>query len=294
MGRQGACRGQIALTFLLIVGTVDLTRASLAAGTRPLPQQGDTTPNGNRLDDLMTRVGDYVFDFITRYANVVAEEQMVQETTAPRRKRQLRSDFLLVRYPGAVAWLSFRDTFEVDGKPVRSEPDRLTRLFVEPPQNALRRAREITDASAKYNLVNIGTLNFPLLVMSLVQHGYQDRFRFTLSGMEKSLGPDVRTIQFQEFRRPTLLTRDGNGDLFAAGLIWIEQRTGRVVKTQLRLGRVPFQTRVETVFKFDEALGIDVPAEMREWYPEREGEITAVSSYSRFRRFQVQAEDKVN
>ena len=60
----------------------------------------------------------------------------------------------------------FRDTFEVDGKTVRAEPERLTKLFLEPPDDARRRGREITSASARYNLANIGTLNSPLLVLA--------------------------------------------------------------------------------------------------------------------------------
>ena len=64
------------------------------------------------------------------------ERTLVQETTTPRRKRTLRSDFLLVRYPEDTHWQAFRDVAEVDGKPVRDHDARLTKLFLEPPERA--------------------------------------------------------------------------------------------------------------------------------------------------------------
>lgn len=154
--------------------------------------------------ELLERVGQYIGTFIANFSNVVAEESYNQEIASRRRKRQLKSDYMLVRYPGATAWLMFRDTFEVDGKTVRTEPERLTKLFLEPPDDARRRAREITSASARYNLADIGTLNRPLLVLALMQRENQPRFGFTLGNIETSLGADVRIVHFQGFRTPTI------------------------------------------------------------------------------------------
>ena len=238
--------------------------------------------------ELLPRVATYIQSFIDGFSNVVAEETYQQETRSPRRKRQLKSDLMLVKYPGADGWLVFRDTFEVDGKSVRSEPERLTRLFLEPPESRLSRAREITAASAKYNLANIGTVNNPLLVHALMQGSNQPRFRFTLGNIEKSLGPDVRTIQFQEYQTPSLIKVDGNADIFFNGLMWVEQTTGRIVKTQFNVGRRGTGVEVITTFRADPELAIDVPATLKEWYPDGfGGDITGEATYSRFRRFQV-------
>jgi hypothetical protein len=97
----------------------------------------------NKTEELMAKSAAYVAQFVDQFSNVVAEETLVQETTVPRRKRTMRSDFLLVRYPGDTQWQAFRDVAEVDGKPVRDKEERLTRLFLEPPANAFRRAREL-------------------------------------------------------------------------------------------------------------------------------------------------------
>jgi hypothetical protein len=245
----------------------------------------------SKVDELIPKATAYAHHFIERFANVVAEETYAQEITAPRRKRVLLSDFLLVRYPGDELWQSFRDVAEVDGKPVRDREDRMMKLFLQPSSSALRRAAEIAGASARYNLIDVGTINSPLLVMAFLQSLYVDRFRFNLAGLDKDLGPDVRTVRFVEFRQPTLLKWNANTDMSSRGLIWLEEGTGRVVKTQLQLGGVRYPIRVTTTFKFDEDLGINVPTLMEDWYPQGTGDFRGKATYGKFRRFEVKTDE---
>src|SRR5688500_8531219 len=247
----------------------------------------------NKTQDLMAKTAAYVAQFVDQFSNVVAEETLVQETTIPRRKRTMRSDFLLVRYPGDTQWQTFRDVAEVDGKPVRDKEERLTKLFLEPASSAVRRARELQEAGSRYNLLDIGTLNNPLMVVAFLQDSYRERFRFTLAGLDKKLGPTVRQVQFQEFQLPTLIKGNGNQDILTRGLVWIEEDTGRVVKTELRIGGRSSPISIITEYKFDEDLGINVPVAMRDWYPDGSGEIRGVASYGRFRRFQVTTTEAV-
>ena len=246
------------------------------------------------VDELSPRATNYAHDFIDRFSNVVAEERYEQQISSPKRKRTLVSDFLLVRYPGDTLWQSFRDVAEVDGKPVRDREDRMMKLFLEPSSNALRRARELSGASARHNLVDIGTLNNPLLVMAFLQRQYVDRFRFNLAGIEKKLGPDVRTVRFVEFQIPSLLKGNSNSDILSRGLIWIEQGTGRVVKTELQLGSTMVPVRISTLYKFDDELGINVPTEMEDLYPNTpSGEFKGKATYGKFRRFEVKTEETI-
>ena len=243
--------------------------------------------------ELLAKTADYVAHFIDQFSNVVAEETLVQETTIPRRKRTMRSDFLLVRYPGDPLWQVFRDVAEVDGKPVRDKEERLTRLFLQPASSAVRRARELQEAGARYNLLDIGTLNNPLTAIAFLQGIYQERFRFTLARLDKKLGPTVRQIQFQEFKIPSLIRGNGNQDILSRGLAWVEEDSGRVVKTELRIGGRSAPISIITEYKFDEELGINVPVSMRDWYPDGTGEIRGVATYGRFRRFQVTTTEEV-
>jgi hypothetical protein len=245
----------------------------------------------SKTEELLAKTAAYVARFVDQFSNVVAEETLVQETTIPRRKRTMRSDYLLVRYPGDSQWQTFRDVAEVDGKPVRDKEERLTKLFLEPASSAVRRARELQEAGSRYNLLDIGTLNNPLMVVAFLQDTYRERFRFNLAGLDKKLGPTVRQVQFQEFKVPSLIKGNGNQDILTRGLVWVEEDTGRVVKTELRIGGRSSPISIITEYKFDEELGINVPVAMRDWYPDGTGEIRGVASYGRFRRFQVKTEE---
>lgn len=260
-------------------------------------------------DEILDRATAYVQRFVEAFSGVVAEEQYRQKRTTPPGTRTLRSDFLLTRFTGSSHWHVFRDVFEVDGQPVRDrEEERLVQLFLRPAHDTLRRAQAIAAASARYNIADIGTVNNPFLAMAVLQPGYRDGFRFRMRGLEKSLAPGVRRVQFEEVRRPTILRQGPNLDLPSRGQLWIDEATGRVVKTELRLGQ-RFPAVIVTVFGRDETLGLDVPAEMRERYPIpgqaapgsvggdglsaarvrplEDAEVTGVATYGRFRRFQV-------
>lgn len=273
-------------------GAVAASLAAAAVLWTSTPASHAQSPD---LQDLLDRATLQVVEFVEKFSNVVAEENYVQEMTRPRKKRTLRSDLALVRYPGATQWIMFRDVYEVDGKPVRDEAQqqRIMQLFLEPPRDAVRRANDIARMGTQYNLLDIGNMNHPLLAIAMLQPTYRTHFRFNLSKLEKDLGPRVRIVRFQEFQRPTILKANANSDLPAQGLLWIDEITGRVVKTELELGLSRTPPEVVTLFKFDEELNLNVPAEMRDWYPDGAGELRGVATYGKFRRFEVRTETEI-
>ena len=254
--------------------------------------------------ELIERASGYVGRFLAAFSNVAAEEHYEQEATVAPRRRTLRSELLLVRYPGTNASHVFRDVLEKDGRMVAGARDgRLAALFLGPAEQALPRAQEIAAAGARHNIHDIGTLNNPLLALTFLQRGFRERFRFTLTTLEPSLGPTIRTVQFEEVRVPTLLRLGGNLNMPARGHLWIDETNGRVVKTELRVGerdvarssmtwRPP--STITTTFGLDEKLGIDVPLEMRDHYALEKVEIHGVATYSRFRRFPAGPTGAVN
>ena len=71
--------------------------------------------------------------------------------------------------------------------------------------------------------------------------------------------------------------------------MWIEEKTGRIVKTELWLGG---GTEIVTVFQFDDGVQMDVPVEMRDTCFLRDNNtMSGVATYSRFRRFDVRTEE---
>ncbi|HZI80871.1 MAG TPA: hypothetical protein VFD69_15225 [Vicinamibacterales bacterium] len=248
------------------------------------------------LQTVLDRATAYVLKFIGAFENVVAEEVYVQETSSPHRKRTIKSEFLFIKYPDVVGSMALRDVFEVDGKPVRdaAQADRLMKLFTSPVTNPVARARALGEEGARYNLLDIGTLNNPVVAMVFLQPDYRKRFRFNLAGIEKSLGANIRTVRFQEFQIPTILRFGANQDLPSRGLLWVDEQTGRVVRTRLQAGPWRTPPEIVTTYRHQPELGIDVPAEMRDWYPDgNRGDVRGVATYGRFRRFQVKTEEAI-
>ena len=269
---------------------VVLAAAALAAAE---PSARAAAPD---LQTVLDRATEYSLKFVEQFENVVAEETYVQEMSSPRRKRTIKSDYLFVKYPGVAGAMTLRDVFEVDGKSVRdaAQADRMMKLFTSPVSNAVGRARALAEEGARYNLLDIGTANNPVVAMAFLQPAYRPRFRFNLSGIEKDLGPTIRTVRFDEFRIPSILRMGANQDMLSRGLIWVDEETGRVVKTRLQMGPFRIPPEVVTTYRHEPELGIDVPAEMRDWYPDGgRGDIKGVATYGRFRRFQVTTEETI-
>jgi len=272
-----------------MVGIRLLGVLALAAGTLAMP----LAAAGPDLQAVLDRATAYELKFIADFENVVAEEVLVQEISTPRRKRTIKSEFLFVKYPDMVASMALRDPLEVDGKPVRdaTSADRMMKLFTSREPNAVLRARALAEEGARYNLWDIGTLNNPVAAMVFLQPNYRPRFRWNLAGLEKDLGPTIRTVRFEEFQIPSILRAGANQDILSRGLMWLDETTGRVVKTRLQIGPLRTPPEIVTTFRHDQDLGIDVPAEMKDWYPDRQGEIRGTATYGRFRRFKVKTEE---
>jgi hypothetical protein len=262
------------------------------------------------LDELLGRATVYVEDFLAKFSAIVAEEQYVQEyltATAEgsrgtfrgspqvRDRRTLTSDFLLVRPLESREWYVFRDTFDVDGRPVRDRQERLTKLFLESKDTptALERASQIATASARFNIRPIGTVDHPLLGLGFLQRSLRQRFRFNLRGRDASAGRDAWIVEFRETARPTIIRGSGDKDIFASGRYWIDGTAGTILQTQLSFTSLGTESSVTTVFERDAGLHVDVPVEMRFRRAAATNEVRGVATYGRFRQFEVRTEEAI-
>ncbi len=243
------------------------------------------------IDVLMQRVGNYVHGFIDQLSNVVAEERYEPDRVR-RGNGRLRSDFLLVRKPGSERqFLTFRDVVEVNGRSVRNREEALAKLFLQTFDSAIAQANAISAHSADYMFPG----SDPLLVMVFLQPEYQPRFTFTRGDVDQPLGPDIRRVHFEETTAPTMLRQENGLDLPTRGTIWVSERTGKVMKTELRLGSEPTTTTITTIFGRHEPLSIDVPAVLEQTYYPSPGEVVkGIARYSNFRRFNVSTAEKID
>lgn len=253
------------------------------------------------LGAIVSLASTYVVNYNVKLSAVVAEETYEQNVlprarglAAARKGRKLRSDFLLVRLPGADDWMPFRDVFEVDGEPVRDRDDRLRRLFLDMPADARDVLQRILDEGARYNVGSlVRNVNQPMLALKFLTPGQLDDLALSLKGVEEVEGLKARRVDFREKGSPTIV-RDlvTNRDVPSTGSFWIDEETGRVVKSVLRSSYELFSMETSVVFRPIEGDpdGLWAPAEMRESYVTPAERIFGIATYANFRRFQVKTE----
>jgi hypothetical protein len=285
--------------------------ASLLAAPPDVPQTPD-------LAALMERAGVSVARFVEAFSNVVATEHYSQEietearvgsttgsASIARTRRDLTSEFLLIRIGGPLEWRPFRDVFEVDGRAVRERRDRLVTLFQTSSGNGYEQAARIAQESARYNIGLAGrTVNTPVLPLLFLQSAIQPRFRVTIEGRDGDAGGNTWRVTYRESVAPTIIrgiTTTDDRDLPASGRFWIDADTGRIGKTELVLATSAMVARLVTTYRDDERLGIPVPVEMREEYTiaddartrQRARKVTGFARYDGFRRFEVSTESSL-
>lgn len=313
------------------------TTASASYGTSSaasLPARTVSSLQHTPLTDLLERAGAYVMEYEKRFSALVAEEHYLQEvkngprdvkggpsfdardlagslasssgsggqslTTARekqtgRNRREMRSDVLLVQLPDKT-WFGFRDVIEVDSTRVRDREGRLQELFLKSQSSTKR----IVDESARYNIGpvtrNSNVPTFALLYLALDMQG---RSVFEKTGEEEIDGTPTWVVSFVEVTRPTIVKDHRGRDVPSAGRFWIVPKTAQVLRTELIVGDPTTDARGRTVvqYRLDPALGIPVPAVMKELYdlPARPWDpyVECTATYSGFRRFQVTTEMKI-
>jgi hypothetical protein len=276
---------------------------------------GAQTADVVTLNQLLQRAGVYVLDFEARFSSVVTEEHYIQESTDARnnlpssrtaplttggtqpniRRRELKSDFLLVKLPTFDQWLPFRDVFEVDKRSVRDREDRLSKLFLRPTGSTLEQARQIMEESARYNIGNVQrTINLPVFALAVLRPVSQPRVRFSKAKLDPTIGPDVYVVEYREHTSPALIRGPRGREMFCHGRFWIEAPTGRVLKSELIVDDPAVRASVTTRYKVDQAYGLAVPVDMKEDYGLPNGaRVTGVATYGNFRRFDVQVTNDI-
>jgi hypothetical protein len=243
-----------------------------------------------KLGDVLKHLRRYVATFDARMASVVADEQYRQhvEVASPRRSedRLLRSDYALVETADG-RWVGYRDTYEVDGKPVRDRDERLTRLLA---RGAIAEVRQIAEESSRFNLatdVVHRDVNVPSLALLLFDSRDQPRVSFRKEGEETIEGIRVWRIAYRERDTPTIVRSLEGRDLKARGLVWVAPGSGQVWRTSIAWDDVRASVIVD--YGRSNIEDVLVPLKMTERYDSSTGTITGEATYSNFRQFQTAA-----
>ena len=218
----------------------------------------------------------YVAGVVNGLANIVAQEEFVLSKP----DRRVTADLLLVRYPGTRRDLMpYRDVSHLDGKVVEGRDQRLVDLFLKPTDTLRQQARQIMASADAY----VPSVFNPMFVLGFLQSDFQSRFELTVSDAGSDWPREVKAVAFVEVGRPTLLRTGAFGDIDVPtrGTAWIEEATGRILQTELQVGRGRGIPSMVTKFRLDDRLQVTVPVEMKTENPD------GVATYTNFRRFGV-------
>lgn len=277
----------------------------LAVAAAPLRAQ-EARPD---LPTLLAKAATYVARFAHVFGSVVAEERYLQQAsgktavsgagrtavagTVGQQRRELVSDFLLVKVPDGDGWAPLRDVFSVDGQPVREREARLLALLNRGSDSAIAAAQAIVTESARYNIGEVErTINMPLLTLGFLEARQQPRFTFALAKADPSVRPGAWAVHYREVGKPTVVTTPDGRSLFASGTVWLLPG-GEVVRTEIGFLDAGLHAEIVTTFALDERFGVEVPKEMRETYTLRRSQVTGLATYGRFRRFGVSSTEVI-
>lgn len=206
--------------------------------------------------------------------------------------RELVSDFALARLPQDTAWMGFRDTYMVDGQRVRDHDARLDRLIAAGSRGALAEAQAVNRENSRFNLgseVIPRTINVPTLVLGLIHP--RNRWRFALTKAREDIlgGRGVWVVAYKEHEKPTIIRNVGGRDVPATGSVWVTPDTGEILRTSLEISNPRDRMFASIVVDYapDANVGSLVPVRMTESYARPTSSVTAIATYTNYRRFQT-------
>ena len=210
-----------------------LTRPITIVRDTSVVTKATTRPRGVPISALLKeRTAGYIAGVVNGLANVVAQEDF----TLSKPDRRVTSDLLLVRYPGTRRDLiPYRDVSQLNGKVIEGREKRLVELFLKPTDAVREQARQIMSSADAY----VPSAFNPMFVLGFLQSEFQSRFELTVNDAGSEWPREVKAVTFVEVGRPTLLRTGPFGDIDAPtrGTAWIEEGTGRILQTELQVGR---------------------------------------------------------
>lgn len=245
-----------------------------------------------RLQQMRELVGIYVDNYQTQLSSVVASEKYSQTVVYARggipSQRTVESEVLMLRPSSGAEWIMFRDVFSVDGRDVTDRSSRLLALLGKPPEEAIKQGRMIAEESSRFNLGQlVRTTNLPDLALTFLQTAHAQRVVSTDLDSGRVGDRSVAIFRFRETKGPTIIRTLQGEDLPASGRIWADVATGAVLRTELNIEDRYSDGRTTVEFAFDSKIGMYLPSKMQESYRTRLESITAVATYSNFRKFEV-------
>lgn len=242
------------------------------------------------LDGVLARAAAAATAFHRDFRQLIADESYTQvyssSPSSAWRSQSLRSEVAMVADEDEATWYTFRNTFEVNGKPVPTGARGTLELALRAPRPAsLTEARFIARGSEDYLLAGSGrAANAATFALMVLLPAHQPRFEFTMRGEKRVGGTTLAVVGYREVRGPMFFRDVANQEIPMSGEFWIEPRSGTVFRSHFvvdgdgivrgALGptaapilqaTVDFsRIDVEVTYTPNPQLGVAVPIEMKE------------------------------
>jgi hypothetical protein len=259
------------------------------------------------LDEVLTRLADYLTAYAEEYSSTVATEHYTQtySSGSTRGQRTLEAEFGIVRLPGDAGWVGFRDVTRVDGRPIADREGRLGKLFLDPSLKSMKQAEAISEESTRFNVGPIRrSVNNPTTVLIALDARNQTRFKFSKDGETMLNGTRVWILRFAEQVKPTIIQTLAHNDEPMQGRAWVDAVTGRLMRAEITVKTITMNPRlalvnlftatIDVLFQEDPRLQLWVPATMTERYSDNGREFAAGdATYTNYRRFGVETREEI-
>jgi hypothetical protein len=254
------------------------------------------------LAELLARAAAYVAAYERELGSLVAEERYTQQLLPTivgsgflPTTRELLSEFLLVRLPGATPeWAGYRNVLRLNGHAVPQRDRQFDALaFKNSTDDAIALWQRLNEESARYNLGRITrTVNVPTLALIVLRADRQAQFTFRMTDARERVEsvPAVR-LAYDELAPPTLVADLNGQSVFVSGRVWLAENDGRVLRTEFvtRFRGVPPFAKITVEYGRDSRLNVWVPTRMEEHYSLERTQVRCVARYSNYRRFETGA-----
>jgi hypothetical protein len=282
------------------------------------------------LDAVLARAADHVAALREKAAIIAAKESSVQVlrpygstrtdlmASGPPlgqlgdpKSRKLQAEFVLMAPAGSPVWQAFRDVFDIDGKSLRPERDRLRKELEAGDGLGVEPLRQLTVESVRYDLAKTPHgVNVPTFPLVFLQRDQQKGVAFEKKSEKTVDGVRVWVVSFRETAPPLARLIDGTPQP-SRGEFYIEPASGAVLRTHLVFdsseaygdrathpgqgqfvgGRSLATGRSESVqrvtidvsYKRNAQLDAWLPVEMRELYDRQDEVVNVTATYSDYR-----------
>lgn len=243
---------------------------------------------------LVDRVRAYVDRFEAEVSALVAEERYTQHLerhvsgSRTRSRRELRSDYVLVKPAEGLSWIGYRDVFEVDGEPVRERDSRVVGILSTTSPDSHARAAAFAFEGARFNLGPARTVNIPTMPLQLAGRQHAGRIALRVRRVDGHDG--TATLTLAEPNRPTIVRRPDGSPIYSSGELTVRLSDGAIVRAALTFRATSRKRDVATmvvVYSDVEGILVPVPVSMSESLPLPDGTAWGNAVYSNYRRFQT-------